>query len=403
MTITLHLFLDSRHTKQDGTQAIKYRLTIDRKSIEWSSGYAVPPKYWNDKNRTVKAGCPTVAKTVRLNHFLAKQKSGFMDRLLVMQDSGELAHLSLKEIKARLLNKSAGLEVLAYAESLIAEMKAAGRHGNARVYTTLLRSLRDFTKGKDVSMKRIGYAWLKRYEAWYLAKGNSLNGLSVVLRTLRAMFNRAIKEKRLSRDDYPFTEYKIKKEKTRKRAISREEIGRVMVYSPQTIRQKRAKEYFLIGFYLMGASFVDIAHLRVKDIIKGRIEYKRKKTGRLHSVPLSEPLQKLLAPYLEGKDQEAFILNVITSDDTAKQDVQVRDELRRYNRSLKEIGEICELSIPLSSYVVRHSYATIAKFKGVPIAVISEALGHANQEVTQIYLDSFDKEVLDKYHSQVIE
>jgi len=82
--------------------------------------------------------------------------------------------------------------------------------------------------------------------------------------------------------------------------------------------------------------------------------------------------------------------------------VNVRDELFRVNKSLKEIGDLCGIESPLISYVARHSYATIAKYKGVPTAVISEALGHVSEEVTQVYLDSFDKEVMDKYHAMVI-
>ena len=103
------------------------------------------------------------------------------------------------------------------------------------------------------------------------------------------------------------------------------------------------------------------------------------------------------------KDQEAFILDIIRTTEPEKQIIQVRDELRRYNRSLKEIGLLCGIEAPLTSYVARHSYATIAKHKGVPTAVISEALGHSSEEVTQIYLDSFDTAVIDKYHQIIIE
>ena len=159
----------------------------------------------------------------------------------------------------------------------------------------------------------------------------------------------------------------------------------------------------MLSFFLMGASFVDIAMLKVKNITSGRIEYKRRKTGRLHSIPLSPPLQALLDKYMAGKGKEDFILNVIKTNDLQRQGANVRDALRRFNRSLKEIGMACGIEAPLTSYVARHSYATIAKYKGVPTAIISEALGHSSEDVTQVYLDSFDKEVMDKYHSMIIE
>ena len=192
-------------------------------------------------------------------------------------------------------------------------------------------------------------------------------------------------------------------QKTRKRAVSQTDILLLREFQPTTQRQQRAKDYFFISFFLMGASFVDLAFLKVSNIVNGRIEYKRRKTGQLHSIVISSVLEELLAKYLSGKGKEDFVLNIIKSDQPGQQIVNVRDELRRYNRTLKEIGQLCGVEAPLTSYVSRHSYATIAKHKGVPTAIISEALGHISEEVTQIYLDSFHKDVLDRYHQQIIE
>ena len=153
----------------------------------------------------------------------------------------------------------------------------------------------------------------------------------------------------------------------------------------------------------MGASFIDLAFLKVDNINAGRIEYKRRKTGKLHSIKITEPLQEILYKHLKGKRTGDFILNVIKSDDVKKQYVNVRDELRRYyNRRLKEIGELCGLESELTSYVARHSFATIAKFKDVPVSVISQALGHTNLETTETYLAEFDIAVLDDYNELII-
>lgn len=197
--------------------------------------------------------------------------------------------------------------------------------------------------------------------------------MSANLRTLRALYNRAIKQKLIEKDFYPFNDYSIKYEKTRKRAITGADLERVKAFVPETARQARAKEYFMLSFYLMGASFVDIAFLKVKNIIGGRIEYKRQKTGQLHSIPISAPLQELLDKYLPEKGKDDFIFNVIKSSDQEKQWGNVRHELGRVNKSLKEIGMACGIEAPLTSYVARHSYATIAKYKGVPTAIISES------------------------------
>jgi integrase len=287
--------------------------------------------------------------------------------------------------------------------SVISEMEQAKRFGNARVYNTVSRSITTFTKGKDFPLKQITYAWLKKYESWYLSKGNTLNGLSVNMRTLRSLYNMAIKQKRISYEYYPFKDYTIRKEETRKRAISRDDLIRLLQFKPITKRHKRAKDYFLISFYLMGASFVDIAFLTIKSINQNRIEYKRQKTGKLHSIPVSEPLKEILKKYIKNKSENDFIFGVVKSDNPKKQLIEIRDELRRYNKSLKEIGTQCGIESSISSYVARHSYATNAKKLGVPTAIISEALGHATENTTQVYLDSFENDMVDKYHDLVID
>jgi integrase/recombinase XerD len=402
-TYNAYIILDNRRKKADNTYPLKLRVVVDRKSFHISLGTSVEEQYWSPQKEQISTRCKKITNLKRLNNFLLKEKSRVLDKLLVLKEDGQLSRLSMQEIKQRISQQESGLLTFQFAEAIIAELKSAKKNGNARVYDTMLRSIKDFRNDKDFPMRQITFAWLKKYEAWYLSKGNTVNGLSVNMRTLRALINRAIKQKVLEAEYYPFNDYKIKQEGTRKRAISMEELKRLKEFVPKTKRQERAQDYFFFSFYLMGASFVDIASLKLSNIVQSRIEYKRKKTGRLHSIPISPPLQALIDKYGREKAKNDYILSVIKSNDSNKQAVEVRDELRRYNRSLKEIGKLCEIEIPLTSYVARHTYATIAKYKGVPTAIISEALGHASEEVTQVYLDSFDSKVLDNYHQLIIE
>lgn len=401
--VSVKIVLDTRRQKKDSTSPLKLRLVHDRKTFHIYLGQRATVKDWDENGEKLKSSCKTVDNVTRFNALLHKEKQKVLDLIIRLQDENKLERLNIEEIKRLLVSKNTEAMVLGFAEEIVAELKQAERHGNASVYETLRRSISNFTKGKDIPLKQVTYAWLKKYEAWFFSRGNSVNGLSANMRTLRALYNRAIKQNLIDKDFYPFNDYSVKYEKTRKRAIAAADLERVKAFVPETARQERAKEYFMLSFYLMGASFVDIALLKVKNITGGRIEYKRQKTGRLHSILISPPLQVLLDKHLPDKGKEDFILDVIKSNDPQKQWVNVRDELRRVNRSLKEIGIACGIESPLTSYVARHSYATIAKYKGVPTAIISEALGHTSEEVTQIYLNTFDKEVMDKYHSMIIE
>lgn len=401
--VSVKIVLDTRRKKNDNTSPIKLRIVHNRQTFHLYTGHRAQAKDWDENGKKLKQSCKTVENVTRFNSLFLREKQKAFDVLSRLEEDGKLDTLSFDEIRRHLESKQTEVMTLAFGGEIISELQEAKKFGNARVYDTMLRSIRTFVKDKDFPLKQLTYAWLKKYEAWYLSKGNSANGLSVSLRTLRALYNRAIKQKLLSKEYYPFSDFSIKGESTRKRAISWADLELIKQFDPKTLRQTRAKDYFFLSFYLMGASFVDLAFLKVKNISGQRIEYKRQKTGRLHSIPLSAPLQKILDKYLLGKKKDDFILNVIKSDDPQKQMANVRDELRQFNRRLKEIGELCGIDATLTSYVARHSYATIAKHKGVPTAIISEALGHTSEEVTQVYLDSFDKEVLDKYHTMIIE
>lgn len=403
MNVSVKIELDKRNQKKNGTYPLKLLIVVGRDPFRLPLGYSLYAKDWSERGQKVKASCKTLGSTTRINALLQQEKSKVMNALTKLESEGRLETFTTVELKQYLKSDQTDLMTIKFGEHIVNELKEAHKHGNARVYDTMLRSIKDFTKGKDIPMKKISYAWLKKYETWYYKKGNTVNGLAFNLRTLHALFNRAIKRKLISGDYYPFKEYKINHEKTRKRAISQADIQKIKSFIPTTERQARAKDYFMISFYLMGASFVDIAYLKISDIVNGRIEYKRKKTGKLHSIPVSLPLKALLGKYMDGKGKDDFIFNVIKSNDPQMQIINVRDEMRRYNRSLKEIGVLCGIDANLTSYVSRHSYATIAKYKGVPTAIISEALGHSSEEVTQIYLDSFENAVLDKYHEIIIE
>ncbi len=399
---SVKIIIDKRSTKKDGTHPLKLRMVHQRQTYHLALGYSLLAKDWDEKGEKIKASCKTIVNKTRLNSLLLNQKKKAIDLFIKLEETEQLPKLSFSEIKSLLENGKSNSNLLAFANEVMNEMKLGGKVGNARVYKTMHNSVRVFLKDKDVPFTQITFKWLKKYEAWYLSRGNSVNGLAVNLRTLRALFNRAIKQQLVSKEHYPFDLYSIKKEKTRKRAVDSDAIAKLKVFVPTTQRQKRAKDYFFISFYLMGASFIDLAFLKLSNIKNGRVEYKRKKTGQLHSIKITDPLQVILTPYLEGKTKEDFLLNVLSKEGLEAQYIQVRDEMRRYNRSLKEIGKLCEIDAPLTSYVARHSFASIANNKKVPLKVISQALGHDNPKTTEIYLSAFNNETMDDYNEMII-
>ena len=81
---------------------------------------------------------------------------------------------------------------------------------------------------------------------------------------------------------------------------------------------------------------------------------------------------------------------------------QYKNAAHLVNDKLKKLGERLGLDIPLTSYVARHGWASIAKDRNIPLAIISEAMGHDSEKTTRIYLASLDTSAVDKANSRIL-
>ena len=140
----------------------------------------------------------------------------------------------------------------------------------------------------------------------------------------------------------------------------------------------------------------------MSDIIDGRIQYDRQKTDKPYNIVIIPAMQTILDIYTVGKAKDDFVFPIITATETDKQYTQVNDARKRYNKKLKKIAELCGISEKITSYVSRHSFATQAKNLGVPIATISDMLGHSDTKTTQVYLDSLPSNIMDDFHKKII-
>jgi len=229
------------------------------------------------------------------------------------------------------------------------------------------------------------------------------NGLSVYMRTMRAIFNRAVKAGVAEKDAYPFDNYSIKSKPTKKRAIGPDAIQKIveLKYDKGDILFE-TRNIFLLSFYLMGAPYVDLAHLKVKNIIDGRVQYKRQKTGKFHDIKITENLKPILDIFTEGKMPDEYILPVIKRTELAEQYKDIMWARKRYNKRLKDLAEAAGIKENLTSYVSRHSFASIANNMAVPLTAISEMLGHQKISTTQVYLAGLQKEIIDDYNERII-
>ncbi len=403
MATSIVISLDNRRPREDGAFPIIFRLTHNTKTTSIASGYSTRKKFWDDKNRCFRNTFKGTESPQRLNNFLVKRKAQLVDIITKLEEKGELKFLSIIQLKEKLVASNSKQSVFAFTENLIEDFVEAKRIGTARSYREVLRSIRVFRNQRNLSFNEVNLDFLKKFETAYLSRGNSLGGLAVYMRTLRAIYNKAIKAGVAEQEGYPFKDYAIRTGKTRKRAIPIEAIQKI---KDLDLNPKEAlfndRNTFLMSFYLRGMPYVDLAHLKVSNIIDGRIQYDRQKTAEPFDIKIPEQLSPILKILIKGKSKEDYVLPIIKRKSSVLQYRDIQWARARYNRNLKQIAQMAGIEEKLTSYVSRHSYASIADEMGIPVTAISQMLGHEKISTTQAYLNKLRKSKLDEYQNEVI-
>lgn len=223
-----------------------------------------------------------------------------------------------------------------------------------------------------------------------------------MFRTIRSAYNKAINAKCARKSDYPFDEYKISKFNvtTQKRAIAKTEILKFAEIS-QPIGQKKyvelSKDIFIFSYLCGGINFTDIANLTRENIVNGRLHYIRQKTGKPIKIGIPQEAMQIIEKYSKGSNGYLFPILDNKVHKTALQKQNRIHKIRgKVNDVLRILGKRLGIESNITTYVARHSFASVLKKSGVNIALISEALGHSDLATTQIYLDSFDNEQVDE-------
>lgn len=286
-----------------------------------------------------------------------------------------------------------------FMERVIASLLANGRVRTSETYRAALNSFRRFRSGEDVMIDCLDGAMMEAYQAWLRRRGLVPNTVSFYARILRAVYNRAV-EQGLTADCRPFRHVYTGVDKTVKRALQLPVIRKIKNLDLKEAPELAyARDMFMMSFYLRGMSFVDMAYLRKTDLRAGYIVYRRRKTGRQLVIKWTHAMQQIIDRYPDNNT--GYLLPVIRNNSHNERNAY-RNTSYNINHGLKRIAELVGVSIPLTMYVARHSWATAAKEKGVPVRVISEGMGHDSEATTQIYLASLDTSVVDRANSLIL-
>ena len=308
-----------------------------------------------------------------------------------------------------------------FMHGVIAQLKQLSKIRTSETYTATLNSFMTFRDEQDVPLDGVSSDMMLMYEAYLKARGVRMNTISFYLRNLRAVYNRAV-EKGLTPQNNPFRHVYTGVDKTVKRAIP---IKDIKALKELDLSMKPsldfARDMFMFSFYTRGMSFVDMAYLKKTDLQNGILTYRRRKTGQELTIKWEKCMAEILAKYPENKtdfllpiikeqgngrnsESHQACLNgrVVTDEGKANERRQYDNALHLVNYRLKELSTMLKLQRPLTMYVARHSWASAAKAKNVPLSVISEGMGHDSEATTQIYLASLETSVVDKANKMIL-
>lgn len=290
--------------------------------------------------------------------------------------------------------KKAGTSFLKLLESRTDHFKALGKHKTAGNYSCALKHFMQFRQEKDIALEELTSGTMKDFQTHLIGKGLKMNTISLYNRILKAVYNYALDEEIIQEDKRPFRKVFTGVEKTRKRTLGKEALKKIVRADLRgDASLEFARDMFLFSIYMQGMAFVDIARLRKSQIKNRYLVYRRSKTNQCLKIVI-QPCAWEIIDRWRVDDKDSPYLFPILYNPLKKREVRYDTALRAQNKRLERLASRLKMEEPFSSYVARHTWASLAKWSGVNDTVICEAMGHNNLATTSIYLASLDPNVI---------
>lgn len=392
--------LKFRPSSVDGKEgSIYYQIIHNRKVRQLHTDYRILPEEWDETEENIiirgynsdRVNLLTNIRE-RINWDISRMKRT-LSQLEAKQDS-----YTVEDVIELFSKQTVERSFFDFMNSVIMQLRQLRKVRTSETYFSTLRSFMTFLRGQDIPIDGITSDLMLQYESWLKLKGVCMNSISFYMRILRAVYNRAV-DKGMVEQTSPFRHVYTGIDKTIKRAIPIKSI-KSLKNMDLTMRHSSdfARDMFMFSFYTRGMSFIDMAYLKKKDLSHGILTYRRRKTGQLLSIKWEKCMAEIVNKY--NDDTSEYLLPIIKR--TGDERRQYINSLHLVNYRLKLLSEEIGLNRPLTMYVARHSWASAARSKNIPISVISEGMGHDNEATTQIYLASLETSVVDNANKKII-
>ena len=375
---------------------IYYQLTHLRQVKQITTKIHLHPQDW-DSNKA------QIIFTDSTSYLLQCKIDRDLDRLkkIIYKIDAECANYTVNEIIEKFYQTTADYSITDFFTQQIQKLKNDNRRGTARNYSKTLKSLKAFMKNTDSTFNIVTEQFVESYNTFLIQRGVVRNTISFYMRIFRSVYNKAVTQK-IIEQTFPFKNVYTGVDRTRKRAVTETVISQLLSIDLKKSKALQfARDLFIFSFYARGMAFVDIVYLKKSNIQNGYITYVRHKTGQELTIRIETRLQNIINQY-EKKDSP-YLFPILNTEDENNAYSQYEIALNYYNRQLKRLSKLLEPNINLSSYTPRHTWATTARNKNVPLSIISAGMGHSSEKTTLIYLTKIDNSIIDEVNKAIID
>jgi len=398
MEATISVICNKFKILKNGECPIMVRVAKGGKRSMKSLGVSVNPVYWDFTKNNPKKNCPNRNVLMQL---ISKTLLEYQNKVMEVRMNG--GDNSVSSIMADKEHTISSITVEDFLTNHIKQLREIGKVGNSYAYLNLRTTLHNFY-GKKLNFffGAIDVEFCNKFEAWMRKNNFEDTTMSYYFRTLRATYNKAVEAKSASREKSPFLEYKLSRfsTKTKKRALSKDNVMKLLKMDCTGMSEKAqlAHDVFSFSYYCGGISLVDVANLTPFNIIDGRLMYERQKTHGAINLVLLDEAKNIVEKYAAYRYQAGYLFPILDNRvhiTPIQKFNRVRKLCRQINKELHHLAHELGIKEDVTTYVARHSFATVLKKSGVNIGIISQALGHQDIKTTQIYLSKFDDEQVD--------
>ena len=392
--ITVASIIDERRVTIDGNYPIKIRVTYNRVRKYYSTGKNLTMDEWDKLPESKNKKLIEVKRDIQNSFDKVKE---------VVQQLEYESNFTLENLNSQ-LGKSVNDTLNTAFQSKIESLLQENRIGSYNYYKDTLKVIEEFA-GKHIPFDYVTPAWLKKFEKHLLNTGRNYTTIGMRCRAIRSIVNDALSLGVIKEKQYSFGhgKYEIPTGQGRKLALTLQQIKMLVSYTDGAEATEHYRDLWFFSYLCNGINFADLITLKYSNIQNNEIYFIRVKT--INTAKVKKEICALITPEMQSimdkwgnpdKSPNAYIFNFLTGDETPMQiKTRIRDVVSNCNRHLRKIGKVIGIE-GLSTYVARHSYATVLKRSGANISYISESLGHNDLKTTENYLASFEKEEREK-------